>query len=162
MSQPKLKATVNGDLSFEFNDESVGQLNIVRIDENTFHLIESGNSVIVELEAKDVSAKSYQLRIQGESFTVQLADEVDQLVQAMGLSAESSRKVGDIKAPMPGLVLDIQVNAGDVVENGQALLILEAMKMENVLKSPGDGTVEEIKVSKGDAVEKGQLLIRMA
>ncbi|MCB0644437.1 MAG: acetyl-CoA carboxylase biotin carboxyl carrier protein subunit [Phaeodactylibacter sp.] len=123
--------------------------------------MEGEHSVIIELEEADMPNKKYELRVQGEVFDVQLADEVDQLVQAMGLSTEAHRKVGDIKAPMPGLVLNIEVQPGDVVEKGQALLILEAMKMENVLKSPGDGTVLEIKVKKGDAVDKGQLLIQM-
>jgi len=66
-----------------------------------------------------------------------------------------------IKAPMPGLVLRIQVEAGQQVEKGQALLVLEAMKMENVLKAPASGVVAEIKAVAGAAVEKGEVLIQM-
>ena len=62
---------------------------------------------------------------------------------------------------MPGLVLDVMVAEGDTVEAGTPLLILEAMKMENVLKSEGDGTIKSIKITKGEAVEKRQLLIEI-
>ena len=62
---------------------------------------------------------------------------------------------------MPGLVLEIMVKAGDEVKKGDALLILEAMKMENVLKATGDGTVKSVSVSKGAPVDKGTILIEM-
>jgi biotin carboxyl carrier protein len=60
---------------------------------------------------------------------------------------------------MPGLIIDLKVKAGDAVKPGDQLLILEAMKMENILKSQGEGTVKTVKVNKGDTVEKGQVLI---
>ena len=60
---------------------------------------------------------------------------------------------------MPGLVIDLKVKAGDVVKAGDPLLILEAMKMENILKAAGDATVKNVTVKKGDSVEKGQVLI---
>jgi biotin carboxyl carrier protein len=79
----------------------------------------------------------------------------------MGLSTNITFQIKEIKAPMPGLVLDLEVEPGQTVSQGDVLLILEAMKMENVLKSPGDGIVKSIAVKKGDAVEKGQILIEM-
>jgi biotin carboxyl carrier protein len=60
---------------------------------------------------------------------------------------------------MPGLIIDLKVKQGDVVKAGDALLILEAMKMENIIKAPGEGTVKMIKAKKGDSVEKNQVLI---
>jgi len=60
---------------------------------------------------------------------------------------------------MPGLIIDLKIKAGDTVKSGDQLLILEAMKMENIIKSPGDGIVKFIKVKKGDSVEKGQVLL---
>jgi len=62
---------------------------------------------------------------------------------------------------MPGLVVRLLVQAGDLVEKGQVLLNFEAMKMENQLKSPGAGTVKLISVQPGDKIEKGQILIEM-
>jgi biotin carboxyl carrier protein len=60
---------------------------------------------------------------------------------------------------MPGLIIDLKIKTGDIVKPGDPLLILEAMKMENILKSPGEGTIKNVKVKKGDNVEKGQVLI---
>ena len=68
-------------------------------------------------------------------------------------------KVSDLKAPMPGLVLSIDVEVGKEVKKGDALLILEAMKMENVIKSPTDGVIKSIAVKTSQAVEKNQLLL---
>ena len=79
----------------------------------------------------------------------------------MGLSAIVAHKISNIKAPMPGLVLDIMIKPGQTIEKGTPLLILEAMKMENVLKSEGDGVVKSIEVIKTQAVDKGQILIEM-
>ena len=77
----------------------------------------------------------------------------------MGLSVGGSQKVNVVKAPMPGLVLQITATLGQDVQKGDTLLILEAMKMENVIKATGEGRVKSIAVQQGAAVEKGQLLI---
>jgi biotin carboxyl carrier protein len=70
------------------------------------------------------------------------------------------KKVSEIKSPMPGLVLDILVKPGDVIKKGDQVLILEAMKMENILKSQTDATVKSVEIETGIAVEKGQVLIK--
>jgi len=72
----------------------------------------------------------------------------------------AAKKVNDIKAPMPGMVLNILVDEGQEVKKGDALIVLEAMKMENILKSPVDGVIKKIAINKGVAVEKNQLLIQ--
>ena len=77
----------------------------------------------------------------------------------MGMSAVATGKINNIKAPMPGLIIDLKVKIGDSVKTGDQLLILEAMKMENILKAQGEGIVKNVKVKKGDSVEKGQVLI---
>ncbi|MNF13023.1 Glutaconyl-CoA decarboxylase subunit gamma [compost metagenome] len=66
----------------------------------------------------------------------------------------------EIKAPMPGLVLNVIVESGQEVNKGDNLLILEAMKMENIIKSPSSGIVKKILVTKGDKVEKNEILIQ--
>ena len=60
---------------------------------------------------------------------------------------------------MPGLVLDILVEPGQTIHKGEAVLILEAMKMENIIKSPVDGTIKSIGINKGNAVEKNEILV---
>lgn len=67
--------------------------------------------------------------------------------------------MGALKSPLPGIVVDIKVKVGDVVKKGDAVVILEAMKMENVLQAPMDGTVQEIGVNPGDSVLEGVTLI---
>jgi biotin carboxyl carrier protein len=88
-----------------------------------------------------------------------LKDRFDQLLEQMGMSAAATTKVNDIKAPMPGLIVGINVQSGDVVKKGDAVLILEAMKMENLIKAAGEGTIRTVRVNKGDRVEKNQILI---
>jgi biotin carboxyl carrier protein len=101
------------------------------------------------------------LKINGKHQLVTLQDSYDQLVKKMGLNTGILHKISAIKAPMPGLVLSISIEAGQAVKQGDPLLILEAMKMENVIKSPGDGIVKKIVVEKGKPVDKGEILIEM-
>ena len=77
---------------------------------------------------------------------------------------KSSGNAGSVqvKAPMPGTILDIKVKPGDKVKNGQAVCVLEAMKMENEIPAPQDGTIASVEVSKGASVETGAVLVTMA
>ena len=70
-------------------------------------------------------------------------------------------KVNDLKAPMPGLVLDILVKEGDKINKGDTLIVLEAMKMENALKAIADATVKKVSVKKGNTVDKNQVLVQL-
>ena len=101
------------------------------------------------------------ININGSRYTVQLSDQYDQLIEQLGLNVVPKQAALDIKAPMPGIVLDIMVKNGQTVEEGTPILILEAMKMENVLKAAAPGLVDTIEVKKGIAVEKGQLLVKI-
>jgi biotin carboxyl carrier protein len=78
----------------------------------------------------------------------------------MGMNSSVSGILKEIKAPMPGLILDLKVAPGDLVKKGDVVLILEAMKMENSIKSPGDGIVKAVNVSLKQSVEKNQVLIQ--
>ena len=84
---------------------------------------------------------------------------MDELLKSMGLEGALTPKINDLKAPMPGLVLDVMVASGTEVKKDEPLMILEAMKMENILKSPGDAVVKSIEIEKGNAVDKNQVLI---
>jgi acetyl-CoA carboxylase biotin carboxyl carrier protein len=65
----------------------------------------------------------------------------------------------EVRAPMPGKIIDVLVNVGDKVSEDDELLILEAMKMENPVYAAADGVVKEVKVKKGDTVDSEQLLL---
>lgn len=126
---------------------------------HTFHIIKDHKSYTVEVVEADYQAKSFTFKINGAKQTVTAKDRFDLLLDKLGMSDANASKVNDIKAPMPGLILDIKVQPGQEVKKGDPILVLEAMKMENILKSPGDGVVKEIKVQARQNVEKNQVLI---
>ncbi|MFZ2447787.1 MAG: biotin/lipoyl-containing protein [Syntrophobacteraceae bacterium] len=68
----------------------------------------------------------------------------------------------DVTSPMPGVIQSVEVKAGDEIKRGQTLLILEAMKMKNLIKSPRDGKVESVKVQPGQCVSYGDVLVKFA
>lgn len=103
--------------------------------------------------------KAFTIRINENQYVVNVKDRFDLLLDQMGMSGAASAKVNHIKAPMPGKVLEVKVTAGDTVQKGDSVLILEAMKMENVIKAPGAGKVKTVKVNQGESVEKNQVLI---
>ncbi|MEJ2478418.1 MAG: biotin/lipoyl-binding protein [Desulfobacterales bacterium] len=129
-----------------------------RIDQRKFHLIRNGRSYRIEiLERKD---KQFTVRVNGSVVETDLKDKMDILLEKLGMDHLAEDAVNDINAPMPGLILDVHVTAGDEIKKGDPVLILEAMKMENVIKASGDGTVKEVTIKKGDSVEKNQVLVR--
>lgn len=161
-----IKVNKQEDFKFEGGASSV-QLNgeefhadLSRLNNNQFHIIRNNKSFSAEIVEADYKAKTFKIKINGQTHEVEVKDDMDMLLEKMGLNASNSSKLNDIKAPMPGLILEIKVKEGQQVQKGDQIMILEAMKMENVLKSPGDGVVKSIKVHKGDKVEKNQVLIQ--
>jgi biotin carboxyl carrier protein len=101
----------------------------------------------------------WEVLTRGELYTVQVQDErTYRLAQARG-SGPAVTGEAQIKSPMPGVIVAVAVQEGDIVRQGDKVVILESMKMENELRSPLDGVVSRIGVSKGDSVEKDQVLV---
>ena len=98
-------------------------------------------------------------RIDAAKEIASIKNELDQLIDKMGFSLSSVKHIDNIKAPMPGLILEVSVTPGQEVKEDDPLLILEAMKMENVITSPRHGTIKGVSVTQGEAVQKNQLLI---
>lgn len=132
-------------------------LDILKTGTDRFHVIRNGKSFNVEVIAR--SGKGLSLRVNGKTCEVTLADRMDELLKQLGMEAKTAHVVESLRAPMPGLVVGVRVQPGQEVKKGDPLVVLEAMKMENVLKSHGDARVKSIRVQKGDAVEKGQVLM---
>ena len=130
------------------------------ISERKIHLIHQNQSIEAELISLDKETKTLQIRIGNKTASVSLKDRFDLLLQEMGMNTQNAGAVKDIKAPMPGLILELKVKPGDEVKKGDVVLILEAMKMENIIKAPGDGIVKAVKVNLKQSVEKNQLLIQ--
>lgn len=124
---------------------------------NRWHLIAGNRSF--EISVLQRTDRELSVLINNRPYTLSLADEFDMLLDKMGMSVGDAEKINELKAPMPGLVVSVQVAPGDTVKKGDTLLILEAMKMENAIKAVGDATVRTIHVGKSNTVEKNQLLI---
>lgn len=133
---------------------------LLRINAHQYHMLYKGRSYNIDVVKLNAEEKSITLRINAVRYSLQLKDKYDELLHSLGLDDLADRKVNDIKAPMPGMVLKMLVNEGDAVKKGDGLLVLEAMKMENIIKSPADGVVKKISAVQGTAVEKNQLLIQ--
>ena len=131
---------------------------LVRTGPSTFSLVRNGRSHRVLVLKEDKENGTVRLRIGAHTYTVRLQDDRTRLMQTLGLD-KATTKVKELKAPMPGMVLNILVKPGDVVKKNDPILVLEAMKMENVLKAPGDAIIATVQAETGKAVEKGQLLI---
>ncbi|MFC6998248.1 acetyl-CoA carboxylase biotin carboxyl carrier protein subunit [Rufibacter roseus] len=125
----------------------------------SFHIIKDSKSYTAELVGTELDTKTFKIKINGHVHTLQVKDRMDLLLESLGMGEALAQKINDIKAPMPGLILDIKVEVGQEVKKGDPILILEAMKMENIIKSPGDGVVTNIKVKLRQNVEKNQVLI---
>jgi biotin carboxyl carrier protein len=162
MIAEKYLATVNEKTEIELTPAASHQLDAVQTGEGQYHILHNGKPYRAEVVSVDKQAKEVSLKVNGKLHTVKLQDEHDLLVKKMGLNINLVHKISAIKAPMPGLVLSILVEPGQAVLQGEPMLILEAMKMENVIKSPGEGTVKKVVVSKGKPVDKGEILIEMA
>jgi biotin carboxyl carrier protein len=125
-------------------------------------IIMNGRSFTAIIEEVDRKEKKVMLRINGRRYTAAIKEPIDRLLANMGMDVKATRKIEPVKAPMPGMVLKVLVTPGQVVNAGDGLVILEAMKMENVLKAGASATVKAIKVNERTAVEKGAVLIELA
>lgn len=132
---------------------------LLEIKDGKFHILQDNQSFDATVLDADYEAKTFRIKINKNVYSVNLKDKFDLLVEKLGFSNMTVQKVNNIKAPMPGLVLDVLVQVGDVLAKGDSVLILEAMKMENVIKAEGDAVVKSIEITKGTPVEKNQILV---
>ena len=138
-----------------------GPPDLVKTGPGQYSLVVNGRSHRVLVLKEDRENNTVRMRIGAHTCTVSLQDERSRMLHTLGLDT-ATQKVQDIKAPMPGLVLNILVKPGDAVKKNDPVLVLEAMKMENMIKAPGDAVVGAIAAETGKAVEKGQLLVSFA
>jgi len=132
---------------------------LCQIKEGAYHALIDGKSYNLEVIKANFEEKEFEIKVNGRIYPLTARDQNDLLLEKMGMNSMQAQKVSVVKAPMPGLVLDISVEPGAEVKKGDALLVLEAMKMENILKSPTDGVVKSIQATKGAAVEKNEILL---
>lgn len=119
----------------------------------------NGRGYRLLLLGQDVQAGTLDIRLNGKRMLLTYETAEMHMQKTIGIEPGAGLKVSELKAPMPGLIRAIPVKEGDSIAKGDPLLVLEAMKMENMIKSPADVVVASIHVAEGDAVEKNQLLI---
>lgn len=155
------KVSVNDEFDYKFSEEEIQSLDSLSLAVKKYHLLHNHSSFSAEITGSDFNQRTYEVQIRSNIYRVSISNELDQLISEMGLSAVVSKGVNDIKAPMPGMILEVSAKQGDQVSEGDYLLVLEAMKMENTMTAPRDGVVKMVHVEKGETVDKGQLLIEM-
>ena len=153
------KLNVNNTFQFDVENDAVSQLDAVSVEKNKFHILKNNTPYQAEIIATDFINKTYTVKVNNSTYTVAIANALDMLIKEMGFEVGAAKQVNAIKAPMPGLILEISVEVGQEVKENDPLLILEAMKMENSILSPRDGVIKSVTMTKGAAVEKGALLI---
>lgn len=155
----KFRLTVNQSETFEKTDQDISQLDAIVTSSSALHILHHRKPFLATITEANFLKKTYTVEVNQNSYTVEIANELDILIKEMGFEVGKTKLINAIKAPMPGLILEINVAVGQEVLEGDNLLILEAMKMENSFSSPRDGIIKSIAISKGDSVDKGQLLI---
>jgi biotin carboxyl carrier protein len=164
-----LQLTVNDEGTYEIKTRE-GQLqmnntaispDIQELSNGLISILYKDKSYTALVEQIDTAAKTIALRINGELHTVNVKEPIDQLLSSMGMDMKAMHKAEPVKAPMPGMILKILVEPGQQISKGDGLIVLEAMKMENILKANTDARVKAVKVSPRTAVEKGAVLIEL-
>lgn len=167
----KINTTIDGSktLTFDIDDKNPlkGEFNGVQSEikiisgAGTSEMIveRKGKKYNVKLLKIDTLLKKAILKINGDIIEVSHEDEYDQLLKSLGMGAGAVKKVNDMKAPMPGVVIEVKVKPGQTVAKDEGIVVLEAMKMENLLKSPIEGVIKSVEITKGETVEKNKVLV---
>ena len=162
------KATINDKREVSVDLQSDGTVlldgkqsspDISAIKEGIYSIIHEHKSFNSEVIKFDQEERILHIRVNNNVYKVQIRDRFDVLLHELGMDAAKSKKVSELKAPMPGLVVEVCVSEGQEVKKGDKLVVLEAMKMENILKAPADAVVKKISIAKGQTVEKNEALI---
>lgn len=158
-----IKATINGKKEFTVDGKTLDgqpvEWDMIEVRDNTFHIIRNNKGYTATLVSLNAEEKMMVINVNGTDYEIAVKDKYDLLLQQLGISAKSSSAAQVIKAPMPGLIINIVAVEGAEVKKGDTLIMLEAMKMENVIKSPRDGKVKKVNVALKQAVEKNQVLL---
>jgi len=161
------KATISGGNSYLVSNEHDKWLvdgnpinwDVSEIGNGRYHILLDRKGFNVEIIKIDRATKTVCLQINKRRIIVGIQSKLDILVDSMGMHSSEPIKHNFVRAPMPGLIADLYVKAGDAIKAGDPLLVLEAMKMENIIKSPCDGVIKTVEIEKGDSVDKKQVLI---
>lgn len=158
-----MQITLNGIHKFDISKDegkylvngSVVECSIHRIDNNSFQVIVNNQALPVSVS---LSRDPYELKIGHYTHLVETRHESQLALEKIGIIQKTTKKEEILKAPMPGLIVDILAYEGDEIKAGQALLVLKAMKMENIIRAPHDGVIRKILVNRDQKIEKDAAL----
>lgn len=153
-----VEVAVNDDHLKISNGKSTRDVQITALENHYYSIVIDHRSYLVQAKPEK---QDFLLNISHREAKVRVLDPRQKLEAEMFGAAEQDERSGDVKAPMPGMILRVDVKPGDEVQPGQPLLVMEAMKMENELRAHDSGKVAEILVKPQQAVEKNDLLIRL-
>jgi biotin carboxyl carrier protein len=159
LGEKELEVVVDGE-TVSVNGESV-RAHVEDLAGTPIQIVAIGNEVHRVLAHRGTERGQYDLSVEGFRFSVQALDERARAIRELSGSSVRSSGPAHLVAPMPGLIVRVQVNEGDQVRVGQGLVVMEAMKMENELRATTAGVVRRVLVAPGSAVEKGALLLEM-
>lgn len=150
-----------GDGAVAFEDHEARPAELSEIEGSPVRMVRIGDDVFRVVVEKREERGRYFLWIDGYRFDVEALDERRRALRDLTAAAAGPTGPAPIVAPMPGLIVRVNVAAGDTVEAGQGVVVMEAMKMENELRATAAGRVRSVEVSPGTAVEKGALLVAL-
>ncbi len=153
------QVSVDENYEFQLNLNDTENIDQTNLSEEKVHLLHNQKSFAIELLQNDFLKRIYAVKVNGNTYNVKIETPLDQLIKEMGLSLGNASVEDEIHAPMPGIILEVNVADGDEVKKGDFLCVLEAMKMENTLSAPRDGIIKSVNITKGETVDKGKLLI---
>ncbi len=156
----KFKTIVNGTFEFSLQTNDLEHFDVIA-DHRKHNAIFNHKSLSIETLAADFNNRNYTVAVNGNRYEVKIENGLDALIANMGLSLGNDSIHDEIHAPMPGMILEVNVAEGDEVKKGDFLCVLEAMKMENTLSAPRDGIIKSVNISKGETVDKGKLLLEL-
>ena len=164
----KYIVTVNGgDVEVEIDGERASvngssvRATLSELERSPEHVLMLGNEVHRLLVRRGSTRGRYTMWVDGVRLEVEALDERSRAIRELAAATSGPSGPAPLVAPMPGMIVRVNVRDGDAVQTGQGLVVMEAMKMENELRASAAGTVKRVHVAPGTAVEKGALLLEM-
>jgi acetyl/propionyl-CoA carboxylase alpha subunit len=145
----------------QYENEPTARGELSDIEGSPVRMVKLGTHVYRVVAEKRQGRGRYTLWVDGYRFEVEALDERTRAIRDLSAANAAPTGPAPIIAPMPGLIVRVNVSVGDRVEAGQGIVVMEAMKMENELRATAPGTVQTIEVAAGTAVEKGALLVSL-
>ena len=156
-----LCVSVNGKNIDEIGEQLAEDFEVRKLSDVEYLIILNRKSYRAVIKNINEDSGNVLVSLNDKDFDCYVSTPLDQTIEALDLSSKEKAYSKNLVAIMPGMVLDVMVSKGQIVQEGDPLMILEAMKMENVLKAASEGLVKEVYCNASDAVEKGQLLIEI-